>query len=114
MLRIMLKFLLTRPSRGVTTVYCTNFRNLLISTHTPLAGRDVMTGGREPTKDEFLLTRPSRGVTKMLVNIVQNQRFLLTRPSRGVTNYYVMTLGSSVFLLTRPSRGVTEVESYVF
>ncbi len=35
-----------------------------ISTHTPLAGRDVRAGTMDITRKEFLLTRPSRDVTE--------------------------------------------------
>ena len=35
------RFLLTRPSRGATTVLVIDFDRLDISTHTPLAGRDI-------------------------------------------------------------------------
>ncbi len=38
----MRKFLLTRPSRDVTDQYNTGMYNGMISTHTPLAGRDEL------------------------------------------------------------------------
>ena len=56
-------FLLTRPSRDVTT-----------------SARDRI------TFSPFLLTRPSRDVTRMRTLNANQQRFLLTRPSRDVTN----------------------------
>ena len=36
------KFLLTRPSRGATFSVSPSISNLVISTHTPLAGRDLL------------------------------------------------------------------------
>ena len=42
------RFLLTRPSRGATAEYGTTADYLAISTHTPLAGRDLL-----PTDDYF-------------------------------------------------------------
>ena len=81
-----LSFLLTRPSRGATGVVVDAYSIFIISTHTPLAGRDfyffvpnrivwisthtplagrdreTVLGGRHGFT--FLLTRPSRGATK--------------------------------------------------
>ena len=39
------------------------FINALISTHTPLAGRDVADGKTLTVDGKFLLTRPLRGAT---------------------------------------------------
>ena len=59
-----MKFLLTRPSRDVTSI-CDLFRIILrISTHTPLAGRDALSDAVLFDASEFLLTRPSRDVTQ--------------------------------------------------
>ena len=100
-----------------------------ISTHTPLAGRDV-TGlalalgfttflltrpSRDVTslsfsdisKHGFLLTRPSRDVTARSWRLWPTPRFLLTRPSRDVTKYSLFQSRQEIFLLTRPSRDVT-------
>ena len=58
-----------------------------ISTHTPLTGRDVITGSGIMPTQQFLLTRPLRDVT------LQNHKrhiiiqFLLTRPLRDVTSW---------------------------
>ena len=45
---------------------------LLISTHTPLAGRDNVRSGHVMMISSFLLTRPSRDVT----NVIERQRNL--------------------------------------
>ena len=59
-------FLLTRPLRDVTcqTPFWQNL--FLISTHTPLAGRDDFIGNKPPHSATFLLTRPLRDVTFLL------------------------------------------------
>ncbi len=57
------EFLLTRPSRDVTEILRPDWDILEISTHTPLAGRDLMVWKPALEKIVFLLTRPSRDVT---------------------------------------------------
>ena len=84
-------FLLTRPSRDVTISFSTLFRRNGISTHTPLAGRDVKAAGCDFAILRFLLTRPSRDVTCSSVIIALMLSFLLTRPSRDVTHYKSFT-----------------------
>ena len=101
-------FLLTRPSRGATEITDQPVTVTIISTHTPLAGRDsfleTFGGGFENfyshaprgarlmwqsvslLPDRFLLTRPSRGATEECWNVGQDLTFLLTRPSRGATH----------------------------
>ena len=56
-------FLLTRPSRDVTTRALFFTALICISTHTSLAGRDVIRDEDGKTTFQFLLTRPSRDVT---------------------------------------------------
>ena len=58
---------------------------LVISTHTPLAGRDRMLQWDRDKYDQFLLTRPSRGATTVERILFFLLTFLLTRPSRGAT-----------------------------
>ena len=79
----------------------------MISTHTPLAGRDSRRVNAIVRAQKFLLTRPSRGVTQSRRPCLFGLLFLLTRPSRGVTLFYLRKASSNGFLLTRPSRGVT-------
>ena len=57
----------------------------LISTHTPLAGRDRLRAVLRASTVKFLLTRPSRGATKNPTVAITLEAFLLTRPSRGAT-----------------------------
>ena len=57
------KFLLTRPLRDVTSDRFKSFMVDWISTHTPLAGRDVAAFIPFEVIFPFLLTRPLRDVT---------------------------------------------------
>ena len=100
-------FLLTRPSRDVTFFLDTPISRPQISTHTPLAGRDIVVlYSLQPVK-KFLLTRPSRDVTILYLLKSCAYKFLLTRPSRDVTDIIPYYPRASKFLLTRPSRDVT-------
>ena len=78
-------FLLTRPLRDVTlyffldvsvqdfyshapygtwlTTWCIGFIDFIISTHTPLTGRDMLSSALNSCPKIFLLTRPLRDVT---------------------------------------------------
>ena len=56
-----------------------------ISTHTPLAGRDVHTYVVGWVRFRFLLTRPLRDVTITRSQRIHRHQFLLTRPLRDVT-----------------------------
>ena len=60
----MILFLLTRPSRDVTANGQITAVAGAISTHTPLAGRDIRTESGRVWNIRFLLTRPSRDVTR--------------------------------------------------
>ena len=100
-------FLLTRPSRDVTNASYPIKPILIISTHTPLAGRDHGGRGNITAAPEFLLTRPSRDVTFSLRYASPASGFLLTRPSRDVTSLSFSDISKHGFLLTRPSRDVT-------
>ena len=100
-----------------------------ISTHTPLARRDLEKCV-ELRRAEFLLTRPMRGATYYsgaARNVPENfyshascearhasltlfffpNTFLLTRPMRGATADHTNEYAADRFLLTRPMRGAT-------
>ena len=83
-------------------------RREYISTHTPLAGRDVTVFPQSHWHNQFLLTRPSRDVTNALQQVMVDLQFLLTRPSRDVTGRSRTGIIKLPFLLTRPSRDVTK------
>ena len=61
-------------------------RIIKISTHTPHAGRDVNISVRIYVFHKFQLTRPTRGVTWCKQGKGRRKRFQLTRPTRGVTH----------------------------
>ena len=56
-------FLLTRPLRDVTDIIFIGNESAFISTHTPLAGRDMLQSEIQAGTGIFLLTRPLRDVT---------------------------------------------------
>ena len=101
-------FLLTRPLRDVTTVFSPMYPSTVISTHTPLAGRDIQHLGAAAHIILFLLTRPLRDVTYLLQINKRYFRFLLTRPLRDVTRNGRHRHEYFRFLLTRPLRDVTD------
>ena len=129
MLAILTEFQLTRPLRGATVMlFCVKF-GIAISTHTPLAGRDVL-----PTPSEYAYTdfnshapcgarrtghasilgcahfnshapcgaRPPSARRTRLIS-----PFQLTRPLRGATSCFAADMQQRVFQLTRPLRGAT-------
>ena len=52
------RFLLTRPSRGVTSREEAKIPESIISTHTPLAGRDRESGGAGEVRMDFYSHAP--------------------------------------------------------
>ena len=123
-------FLLTRPSRGATATDLSESPRLKISTHTPLAGRDVVVIIPFVINFLFLLTRPSRGATPSAVGASCNIHISTHTPLAGRDRSVLRPLphpqisthtplaGRDVvviipfvinflFLLTRPSRGAT-------
>ena len=91
-------FLLTRPSRGATEENGLCPDCYRISTHTPLAGRDLTQLSVWLMPSEFLLTRPSRGATQITLPPGHTWKFLLTRPSRGAT--YFMEIHEGTFSIS--------------
>ena len=79
------RFLLTRPMRGATRSKHQRDTMLMISTHTPHAGRDARSIQSRASSRRFLLTRPMRGATGTGRGIRETGEFLLTRPMRGAT-----------------------------
>ena len=67
-------FLLTRPLRDVTIICVFYVYYISISTHTPLAGRDIV-GTMDPeAMKKFLLTRPLRDVTEKAETVATSQQ----------------------------------------
>ena len=59
-----------------------------ISTHAPLAGRDM--GGFEESGARVIFqpTRPLRGATDVFAEMLEEEKFQPTRPLRGATGTY--------------------------
>ena len=62
-----------------------SYFGICISTHTPLAGRDLRIMQICLKCRKFQLTRPSRGATQTVPFPCGTMKFQLTRPSRGAT-----------------------------
>ena len=82
----MLRFLLTRPSRGATIFLNFGFVVFVISTHTPLAGRDRSVLHPLPHPQISTHTPLAGRDHHQPPNSASMESFLLTRPSRGATN----------------------------
>ena len=78
-------FLLTRPSRGATLWRYASYSQAGISTHTPLAGRDVPHCECTPCKRNFYSHAPRGARRQQDRRLMHRLTFLLTRPSRGAT-----------------------------
>ena len=122
-------FLLTRPLRDVTLNPKEIMMDWVISTHTPLAGRDKI-DKRQELLTSISTHTPLAGRDIYIVDISYTVfQFLLTRPLRDVTRftqfkYYIICISTHTplagrdigtpchttflkFLLTRPLRDVT-------
>ena len=128
---LVLLFQPTRPLRGATGVSRVCIRTTFISTHAPLAGRDLLTSfvwlsrfnfnprapcGARPCLGvtrahyiKFQPTRPLRGATNATIRIILTTiKFQPTRPLRGATDdEHVPVTYYSQFQPTRPLRGAT-------
>ena len=117
MSRIYIAFQLTRPMRGATLISTLHIRDIMISTHTPHAGRNddikyslsfmditISThtphAGRNPiavispsVSVVFQLTRPMRGATPFVASVIPACEFQLTRPMRGATKSLIFANG---------------------
>ena len=80
-----LTFLLTRPLRDVTYLVCKLLFFTFISTHTPLAGRDMLNEGS--TALPYISTHTPLAGRDFNVSVDTKKwiKFLLTRPLRDVT-----------------------------
>ena len=101
------KFQPTRPLRGATVATGIIPARFGISTHAPLAGRDLKGGGRS------LLLRISTHAplagrdASAYASVPSASRFQPTRPLRGATVASAFTYLEEIFQPTRPLRGAT-------
>ena len=128
------RFLLTRPLRDVTQFTATRQQIFLISTHTPLAGRDFNQCIKSAENGGFLLTRPLRDVTISPMHPLESDLISTHTPLAGRDNDFNLIASRplisthtplagrdsiprridifhSKFLLTRPLRDVTAIIS---
>ena len=98
----------TRPLRGATMDFCNNYRYIQISTHAPLAGRDVELLPLTTSKEEFQPTRPLRGATLRFVLVTSSFSYFNPRAPCGARRF--LSLPNFLvpkFQPTRPLRGAT-------
>ena len=102
-------FLLTRPSRGATNSRMQLPKKWLISTHTPLAGRDR--GGMEKEPQIYISTHtPLAGRDYEIVEDKLKKFDFYSHAPRGARPALLpQNRMFQKFLLTRPSRGATRV-----
>ena len=103
----------TRPSRGETSSHAEARLTVIISIHSPLAGRDHRSSDSKRLDGLFQSTRPSRGETSeddLLVGGGDDFNPLAPRGARrqpvGAVTF------SSLFQSTRPSRGETQPQGH--
>ena len=82
----------------------------MISTHAPLAGRDLLLSVRKLHLRGFQPTRPLRGATMRSLDEARAYQFQPTRPLRGATANIRQWLNKSGFQPTRPLRGATVLD----
>ena len=98
----------TRPLRGATCHGRSRRTNIEISTHAPLAGRDLLFPLSLHRTSPFQPTRPLRGATRPLSLIpLSLSIFQPTRPLRGATLGVISASVDEIFQPTRPLRGAT-------
>ena len=102
-------FQLTRPMRGATQPLSEKCSAEIISTHTPLAGRDCSTViNTVSATADFNSHAPCGARLWHPCSILQPMaQFQLTRPMRGATGQRLKMLCVMLFQLTRPMRGAT-------
>ena len=97
----------TRPLRGATIFAMCPLPCACISTHAPLAGRDIAPAEVEK-RVAFQPTRPLRGATSDANKILGGAQFQPTRPLRGATTMETAReREEDKFQPTRPLRGAT-------
>ena len=98
----------TRPLRGATVMDWFGDVFFIISTHAPLAGRDVELLPLTTSKEEFQPTRPLRGATLRFVLVTSSFSYFNPRAPCGARRF--LSLPNFLvpkFQPTRPLRGAT-------
>ena len=95
----------TRPLRGATSKRSVSQAVKPISTHAPLAGRDIGFLVTNAEKRVFQPTRPLRGATRLSPPLSSGQRFQPTRPLRGATDSPDAEAGERVISTHAPLAG---------
>ena len=108
-----MKFQPTRPLRGATNFILMKGWSFYISTHAPLAGRDIRELCPQEGQNSFQPTRPLRGATFRRIDLCFDVIiFQPTRPLRGATPLGTKVNSSFGFQPTRPLRGATAKKTH--
>ena len=95
----------TRPLRGATPTRATGLSRTRISTHAPLAGRDLLLSGFPESRFDFNPRAPC-GARPVDVNLVKTiAQFQPTRPLRGATSIASITSSGSSISTHAPLAG---------
>ena len=97
----------TRPLRGATRARHRPDDRAGISTHAPLAGRDVLKLKLWQLQDYFNPRAPCGARLALLSAATSGRKFQPTRPLRGATGVFGNTSNLKTFQPTRPLRGAT-------
>ena len=101
------KFLLTRPLRGATGSLRCPCGRLMISTHTPLAGRDICVIFDIPLNTDFYSHAPC-GARPETRRVSRSKKYFYSHAPCGARPEFFKTARRlREFLLTRPLRGAT-------
>ena len=100
-------FLLTRPMRGATLLCLVWMCLTKISTHTPHAGRDVVSKKVANRASDFYSHAPCGARRKDIPRSRKPKHFYSHAPCGARQRVEVLRQQSQVFLLTRPMRGAT-------
>ena len=101
----------TRPLRGATGVRRVCIRTTLISTHAPLAGRDLSFPWLNVNIVYFNPRAPCGARLKQQGYNKKNKTFQPTRPLRGATRRIDLCFDVIIFQPTRPLRGATDAQA---
>ena len=97
----------TRPLRGATIIFHLHPKGHGISTHAPLAGRDIPKTAENKTNKHFNPRAPCGARPSFVLICIVISSFQPTRPLRGATLICQRPITVSIFQPTRPLRGAT-------
>jgi len=73
----------TLPMRGETLIFGYNMATIIISIHSPHAGRDILTIAHIAITGQFQSTLPMRGETKLIPALYNPRKISIHSPHAG-------------------------------